>query len=60
MFVRELVEQHGLPVRVSCGKEGYPPFTVIKRISENEFRAEYGSGKTFVLNDCLDDYEIKR
>ena len=63
MYIREIVQQHGIPVKVSCGKSGYPPFAVVKQLSEETFLCRYDAdngkdAKEFTLRDCLDDYHI--
>lgn len=58
MFVRELVEKYGLGITVSCGKYGYPPFTVLERKGEKNFLCRCADGRTFELVDCLNDYEL--
>ena len=61
MRVYELVEQHGLPIKVTCGKPTlYPDFTVMKKLTERTFLCQYDDGKTFELVDHsnCNDYEL--
>jgi len=58
MFVRELVEKNGFGITVSCGRAGYPPFTVLERKGGKNFLCRYADGQTFELEDCLSDYEL--
>ena len=60
MNLGQIVEEHGVPVKVSCGKPSYPPFTVIRDLGQGWFEVEYGSGETSRVCDCkhINDYEV--
>lgn len=58
MHISELVEQHGVPIRVTCNQRGHPPFQVLERLDNDEFRVEYPDGTEGVVTNCLGDYEL--
>lgn len=60
----ELVEKHGLPVKVCCDISGYPPFTILEQTGDTDgvaiYKIKYESGKisNYVIGRCpsCDDY----
>jgi len=48
MTIRELVELHGIPIKVKCTLNGYPAFTIISEDNEKSHVSEI---------PALDDYE---
>ena len=58
MFISEIVQQHGTPVKVGCGKPGYSPFTVVDQPAKDRFVVKYEDGKHGVVNDSLGDYRV--
>lgn len=58
--ISELVAHHGLPIRVGCGQQGYPPFTIVEKTGERKFRVRYDDGKEGVVWECdwLSDYNL--
>lgn len=65
MYIRELVEKHGLGIWVFCKKTSYPPFQVVECLNaddqgRHQFKVCYGDGHESIIVDCLDDYSKLR
>lgn len=60
--ISDLVALHGLGIRVWCGQQLYPRFTVIKKTGERQFRIRYDDGQEGEVDergcDYLNDYEV--
>lgn len=52
--LRELVDRHGLPLRVRGpqNNSSYPPFTIISETGQGEFRVRYDDGREGTVCEC--------
>jgi len=58
MFVKNLVDKHGLGIKISCGP-GYPIVVVLEDLRDGRFKCKnQTTGVNFVLFDIIEDYRL--